>query len=115
MHSSRVQYLEKKRRGVSSKGLLVILTLFSPSPDLTVIRYSAERAQEKTPMRYILPIEQMMENEYPIPSYMADVFEKPPGWVETPEQPDGASAQIPRILSMDCEMVRREYNNLIRY
>jgi RNA exonuclease 1 len=25
----------------------------------------------------------MIENDYPIPSYMADVFDKPDGWVET--------------------------------
>ena len=31
----------------------------------------------------MLTLEQMIENGYPIPSYLADVFEKPSGWVET--------------------------------
>ena len=58
-------------------------------------------------MRYMLTIEQMMENDYPIPSYMADVFEKSLDWVETP-QPDGETStdgKCPRVLAMDCEMV----------
>ena len=32
-------------------------------------------------MRYLLSTEQMIENEYPLPSYVADIFEKPEGWV----------------------------------
>lgn len=59
-------------------------------------------------MRYTLSIEQMLENDYPLPSYMADVFEKPPGWVETPEPSGEPSTDTPRILAMDCEMVRNK-------
>jgi RNA exonuclease 1 len=44
----------------------------------------------------------MIENEYPIPSYMADVFEKPPGWIEVPKL---ISDEPPNIYAMDCEMV----------
>ena len=48
-----------------------------------------------------------MENDYPIPSYLADVFEKPAGWVETPKPAADAAVPEPtaRILAMDCEMV----------
>ena len=62
----------------------------------------------------------MIENDYPIPSYMADVFEKPEGWVETPQpsapppglgqgqgqgqgQKEGKGKQ--KIYAVDCEMV----------
>lgn len=52
----------------------------------------------------------MIENDYPIPSYMADVFQKPSGWVEmpqprelAPEQKTAAPKQ--RIFAIDCEMV----------
>lgn len=61
-------------------------------------------------MRYLLTLEQMIENGYPIPSYLAETFEKPSGWVETKVNvvddtllsPSTSSA--PRIFAMDCEM-----------
>lgn len=53
----------------------------------------------------------MIENDYPIPSYMADVFEKPVGWLETPAPAEpsllsGGPKEKAKILAMDCEMVR---------
>ena len=60
----------------------------------------------------MLTLEQMIENGYPIPSYLAEVFEKPSGWVETKvESVDDTllappSGSNPRIYAMDCEMVR---------
>lgn len=57
----------------------------------------------------------MIENDYPIPSYIADVFEKPDGWVETPEpakpsllDPPAKDSNLPtqKIYAIDCEMVR---------
>ena len=71
----------------------------------------AERAQDKTPVRYLLSLEQMIENGYPIPSYLAETFEKPAGWVETKvETVDDTLLSPPttpasRIYAMDCEMV----------
>lgn len=48
----------------------------------------------------------MIENDYPIPSYMADVFEKPPGWLETPEpKASEYKSGHPKIYAIDCEMV----------
>lgn len=56
----------------------------------------------------------MIENEYPIPSYIADVFEKPDGWVETPEpikplllDPPAKGSDLPaqKVYAIDCEMV----------
>ncbi|KAH9837573.1 uncharacterized protein C8Q71DRAFT_753278 [Rhodofomes roseus] len=68
-------------------------------------RVNSERAWEKTPMRYILSTELMIENDYPVPSYIAEVFEKSPGWVETPQASTSQSPETqPRIYAIDCEM-----------
>lgn len=66
-----------------------------------------ERTREKDPFRYVLTTEQMIENGYPMPSYMADIFEKTDGWVEVPKGPDEEpdSKEKMRIWSIDCEMV----------
>jgi len=58
----------------------------------------------------MLSLEQMIENDYPIPSYMADLFQKPPGWVETPEAPQESLLSSPpkkkaTVYAIDCEMV----------
>lgn len=60
-------------------------------------------------MRYILSTEQMIENDYPVPSYVAEVFEKPPGWAETPQPSTSQSPQKqPRIYAIDCEMASHQ-------
>ena len=69
---------------------------------------STECAIKNDPTRYLLTLEQMIENDYPIPSYMADVFEKPPDWVETPEPKatsTGYKLGHPKVYAIDCEMV----------
>lgn len=79
-----------------------------------ILTRTAERTIDKDPAQYLLTLEQMIENDYPIPSYIADMFEKPPGWVETPEAPkesllaekDKDSKQgKQKIYAIDCEMV----------
>lgn len=71
---------------------------------------SAERGSSD-PSEYVLSVEQMIENDYPIPSYMADVDnEKLPGWVETPaesklDQGKGKPKVKRKIYGIDCEMV----------
>ena len=77
--------------------------------------YAAERALEKDPARYILSLEQMVENDYPIPSYMADIFQKPQGWVETPEAPkesllSSSPSAKAKVYAIDCEMVGALYH-----
>ncbi|KAG7096805.1 hypothetical protein E1B28_004214 [Marasmius oreades] len=68
----------------------------------------------KDPEQYLLTLERMIENEYPIPSYTADVFQKSPGWVETPEQPkeslltSSEGKRQRKIYSIDCEMCLTE-------
>ncbi|KAI0920161.1 hypothetical protein AcW1_001979 [Taiwanofungus camphoratus] len=76
-------------------------------------RVASERGQEKTPLQYLLTTEQMVENDYPVPSYVAEVFEKPPGWVETPaptthRSQSNSPERSPRIFSIDCEMCMTE-------
>lgn len=76
--------------------------------------YLVEQGQDRQPSQYLLTVEQMIENDYPIPSYLADVFQKPPGWVETPQMPtpaqstpkDGKQEVARKIYAIDCEMVR---------
>lgn len=71
----------------------------------------AQRAFENTPSLYLLSLKEMIENDYPIPSYMADVFEKGPGWIETPQASEESILLLPtetrqsKIYAIDCEMV----------
>lgn len=44
----------------------------------------------------------MIEHEYPIPSYMADIFQAPEDWIEIPLIEGGG---FPDIYGVDCEMV----------
>ncbi|TFK44122.1 hypothetical protein BDQ12DRAFT_672432 [Crucibulum laeve] len=62
------------------------------------------------PTNHLLTLEQMIENDYPVPSYMADVFQKPEGWVETPEPVKQAadSTKKATIYAIDCEMCLTE-------
>ncbi|KAF9050462.1 ribonuclease H [Panaeolus papilionaceus] len=60
------------------------------------------------PSQYLLSLEQMIENSYPIPSYMAGVFEKPPGWVETPAPNPNENKWKQKIYAIDCEMCTTE-------
>ena len=50
----------------------------------------------------------MVENDYPVPSYLADVFSKPDGWIETPEADPDANVKPwdQSVYAIDCEMVR---------
>ncbi|KAJ7587008.1 ribonuclease H [Mycena floridula] len=78
------------------------------------VKQASERIHGKDAMQYLLTLEQMIENDYPIPSYMADVFEKPEGWVETPDQPKESLLTSPdekaprQIYAIDCEMCMTE-------
>ena len=56
-------------------------------------------------------LEQMIENDYPVPTYMADVFQYTPKWRETPKPDNPLVAKngmpVRKIYAIDCEMVRR--------
>jgi hypothetical protein len=87
---------------------------FIVSSLVTNVKSAAEKAASKDPAQYCLSLDAMIEHEYPVPSYVADVFQKPEGqgWVETPKQEEAPEAQTEeqkkakaRILAIDCEMV----------
>ena len=66
---------------------------------------AAEGTKNKNPEQYLLSAEQMFENDYSVPSYLADVFQKPGGWIETSQV--AADEEGPRtVYAIDCEMVR---------
>ncbi|KAG6861476.1 hypothetical protein C0995_016255 [Termitomyces sp. Mi166 len=81
-----------------------------------MLKSFSEMTKNQDPEQYLLTLEQMIENEYPIPSYMADVFEKPVGWLETPEpvKPNfllpekGKEKPKAKIYAIDCEMCMTE-------
>ena len=103
--SSRRQYRGRRKSGGYSSGSHVRIGA-TLQWGLANTWIPAERSQEKTPVRYTLTTEQMIENEYPVPSYMAQTFEKPAGWVETPQPSDTSLAhKVPRVFAIDCEMV----------
>ena len=81
-----------------------ILCIVHSDSNLLRIRFPAE-VNRSDPTQYLLTLEQMIENDYPIPSYMADVFEKPPGWLETPKPSDNESKWKQKLYAIDCEMV----------
>ncbi|KAJ6456397.1 ribonuclease H [Mycena sanguinolenta] len=97
-----------------------ILTAFFQGPVTAaelkkrVTTQNSERTREKDPAQYLLTLEQMLENEYPVPSYMADVFQKPDGWIETPEESKPSlledPANVPKrpVYCIDCEMCLTE-------
>ena len=52
----------------------------------------------------------MIDNDYPVPYYVADIFQKSAGWVEIPEEPKESllaptSSVNRKIYAIDCEMV----------
>ncbi|KAI0270407.1 ribonuclease H-like protein [Gloeopeniophorella convolvens] len=71
-------------------------------------RVAAERVANKDPAQYVLTLEQMVDNDYPVPSYLADVFEKPKGWVETPQATPDSEPGEQAIYAVDCEMCLTE-------
>lgn len=107
---------EEKKRRIEVR--IACMHFFSlPNASLT-LSLAAERAFDKDPALYLLTLQQMIENDYPIPSYMADVFEKPAGWVETPQPATESILLLPhekqrsRVYAIDCEMVRSSFASM---
>lgn len=80
--------------------------------DALTISFSAE-THNADPTQYLLTLEQMIENDYPVPSYMADVFPKSDGWLETAKPSETESKWNQKIYAIDCEMVRLQCQHLI--
>lgn len=95
---------EKKRK--ANQRLKCVFVFSQSLKQYTHAQYAAEQTKSD-PTQYILTMDDMLENDYPIPSYMADVFQKPAGWVETPKEPENVEPKATRkIYAIDCEMVR---------
>lgn len=71
--------------------------------------------RKEDPSCLVLSAEEMCLQEYPIPSYMADVgveaqVRVEAGWVESPEVREGeeeeGKEELPKVFALDCEMVR---------
>ncbi|KAG5636152.1 hypothetical protein H0H81_008983 [Sphagnurus paluster] len=78
-------------------------------------RLISENVKNHDPAQYLLTLEQMIENEYPIPSYMSDVSQLPEGWLETPEphkQEDGK--ELTRISIIDYYTETKVYDQLVK-
>ena len=65
---------EKKRLEERTAGPYLLFSFLLWDPHLTM-----ECAGNKDPTQYLLAVEQMIENDYPVPFYRADVFKKPDG------------------------------------
>jgi hypothetical protein len=57
----------------------------------------------------------MAENDYPVPSYLADVFKVPEGWIETPESSTDTKTDSQSVYAIDCEMVRAFRSSQVSY
>jgi RNA exonuclease 1 len=95
---------EKKRRIQERVSGSCPLTLSLSSSLQSLTCSAAERTQKKSPTQYLLTVEQMVENDYPVPAYLADVFQKSEGWIETPQVSADAEGP-PTVYAVDCEMV----------
>ncbi|KAL1750700.1 hypothetical protein FB107DRAFT_223404 [Schizophyllum commune] len=80
-------------------------------------RAASEASTANDPSRYLITLEQMIENDYPVPSYMADTFQKPDdAWVEIPKEEssildDFQARRQPKqrsVYALDCEMCLTE-------
>ena len=78
--------------------------LFIGGPHLT-----AERARKKDPVQYLLTVEQIIENDHPVPSNLADIFRKLDGWIATPQATTCVVLGAQTVHEIDCEMVSTYY------
>lgn len=96
---------EKKKRDVKREQCVFDCSLFFSLHDVLIILSLSAEINKSDPMQYLLTLDQMIENDYPIPSYMAEIFQKPSGWVETPKLAENESKWKQKIYAIDCEMV----------
>ncbi|KAG0324932.1 hypothetical protein BG004_003339, partial [Podila humilis] len=74
-----------------------------------------ERQKNKTikmikPEQYLLTLQDLKENEFPIPTYLDDSAPPlAPGWIETPKIAKTTLSPTPKtMIAIDCEMCRTE-------
>ena len=78
----------------------------------------APKNDTSDPMLYTLNPAQMLENDYPLPSYLRDNLieasassSPSEGWDETLKPEDGESGKV-EVIAIDCEMVSSVYSYL---
>ncbi|KAG0259957.1 hypothetical protein BG011_002233 [Mortierella polycephala] len=67
-------------------------------------------AKVRKPENYIMTLEELRENDFPIPRYLdSNAPELGEDWIETPKQPKATLMPPPKVMvAMDCEMCRTE-------
>jgi RNA exonuclease 1 len=75
-------------------------------------RFPDEKAAPPPISSYLLTPEQLLENEYPVPTWMSQASQLNDEWLQIPEyKGDGED----RVLALDCEMVRITLYSISRY
>ncbi|KAI0249691.1 hypothetical protein BJV78DRAFT_1283805 [Lactifluus subvellereus] len=80
-------------------------------------RIAAERVENKDRTQYLLTVEQMIQNDYPVPSYLADVVKKPDRWIETPQAATGLTQDgkaLTRVCVIDFTTNKAEYDEFVK-
>ena len=72
--------LAARKKSTNQSPISMYAPLFPPEY-LPTSLLVVELAFNQDPSLYLLSLQWTIENDYPIPSYMADVFDKPDGWV----------------------------------
>ena len=66
--------------------------------------FVAEALMNKDLAQHMFSVDQMIENDYPVPMYLADVFQYTPDWRLTAGMPTH------KIYAIDCKMVRSTFS-----
>jgi hypothetical protein len=96
----------KEKKRCLWERITALSLLYNPLlASLSDISHHSRVCREKHPSQYLLLVEQMIKNDYPIPSYLTKVFKLPDGWIETLEAPTDTKSENQSVYAIDCEMV----------
>ena len=95
---------EKKRRLQERIARLYLLFSFLLVDDSHL---TAEPVGNKDPAQYLLTVEQMIENDYPVPCSLTSyrVFKKPDGWIETAQAAIYVVSDAQTVYAMGCKIL----------
>ena len=99
LFSRPLSVARRKRDACRSAFLVRVLLSFSTR---IVYLYRSGGHEEQEPGTVPL---KCRTNDFPVPSYLADVFQKPEGWIET-SQVAADEQGSHTVYAIDCEMVR---------